>query len=115
MAIQVLVHNKNTGEDSIDRYCSGECFLEHWAVDAADPCEMGEFECAECKISFSVTEVAPVSKFVMISENRDSFLLYPIEGIEDAIKELFEEESYTLKVLSLPTEAVDALPEFDGF
>lgn len=125
MALQINSYNSKTKEwTNTHRYCSGECFdMGGWPLDEAEPCDLGEFTCDDCGERFTVGEKVAKTKYLKITRC-DSWLLWPMsEGIEGGLQFIAEDlrdsgsvgDTFTIEVVEMLEEAVEAMPEFDGF
>lgn len=125
MALQINSYNSKTEElTGTHRYCSGECFdMGGWPLDEAEPCDLGEFTCDDCGERFTVTERVEKAKYLKIT-GYDNYLLWPMsEGVDEALSFVATElrevgevgNTFTIEVVEMLQEAVDAMPEFDGF
>jgi hypothetical protein len=124
MALQISSYNSKTKQwTGTHRYCSAECFdTGGWSLDEAEPCDLGEFTCG-CGERFTVTERVEKAKYLKIT-GCDNYLLFPMsEGVDKALSfiaiELRESgevgDTFTIEVVEMLQEAVDFMPEFDGF
>lgn len=124
MALQIDSFNSRTNERTgTHRYCSAECFdMGGWPLDEAEPCDLGNFTC-DCGKQFSVAERVEKKKYLKITGD-DNYLLWPMsEGVSKALQFVEIElrsigevgDTFTIEVVEMLQEAVDAMPEFDGF
>lgn len=119
MAIQI--NFKNGGAY---RYCSGECFSDCGAgqFDDAEQCDLGTFTCHHCGDLFTVSTPSRLLRYMKLSDDGGGFLIVAAgDGYGTLLAELqyLDDEpigtKYTIEIIEALPDAVNSLPEFDGF